>query len=76
MELLSYLKSPVILLGLAALGLAVHKLAVWNKFRHIPGPPLAGFTNFPMSKALYTYTAESWYREMSEKYGNLSTNSC
>lgn len=74
MELLSYLKSPVTILGLAAVVLFVQKLAVWIKFRHIPGPPLAGLTNFPMSRALYTYTAETWYREVSEKYGNSDTH--
>ena len=59
---------------LAATGLVllvIRKLIVYNKLRHIAGPPTTGFFEFWHSLAFLSGKCHEWYAHANEKYGKV-----
>ena len=55
----------------AAVVLAIQTFRTWNRLRHIGGPPVAGFTNFWLVRAVMGGNTHWELGEVNEKYGEL-----
>jgi len=47
----------------------IRRLRRWHRLRHIPGPPLAGWTSFALTKPYLDGTIYEHWKELAEKYG-------
>ena len=57
------------LLGFLLLGNTVNGVRRWHRLRHVPGPPLAGWTSLWSTKQLFNGTLFNSVPAMMDKYG-------
>ncbi|KAK3987332.1 putative cytochrome P450 E-class, group IV [Cladorrhinum sp. PSN332] len=49
----------------------MHRFKRWHRLRHIPGPPLAGWTSLWLTRRFIGYKVFEGIRDLSDKYGPL-----
>jgi len=55
--------------GLAVFANVLHRLGRWARLRHVPGPPLAGWTSLWLTRASMQEGYLEHYQSLTEKYG-------
>ncbi len=56
-------------IGLLLVADTLHRLVRWHRLRHIPGPPLAGWTSLWLTTAYYRGGFLQDYEKLAAKYG-------